>query len=511
MITDILIIGGGITARRAAKIAAERYNVLLISDGGGSSPFIHGLNVPLLPEDSSELLYEDTIKSGAYQNVPSLAKALSLGAIAVKEELSDRFDKASNGSYELLKPLGSSVKRVAGIHGRTGVVTLQELTASKRYKELASTRAISLIKKEDRIIGAKAYVRSSGKLISIYARAVLIATGGFGGIFPFSTNSRDIGGDGIAMAFMAGAELCDMEFIQYEPTVAVAPHALIGKSVITTMLFEGAVMRNRFGDRFMDEQVGKDKLSLGIAEEILRGGGTENGGIYYDMTAVPEEMLLGKYKDYFERYNRQGIDIRKTPVEIAPAPHTTMGGIRIDEYARTTVKGLFAAGEAAGGVHGANRLGGNAGLEVFVFGDIAGNSLVEFLDGDKETANGSFFPTAESEASDVPFDAVRLRESLEGICKKALGVIKNERSLTEANYTVDGIIKKAMEHKDSFEACRLFNDSLTVRLLIGAALERKESVGGHVRSDGKAHIGERYTVTLIKDNNSIKVQRRSLL
>ncbi|MBQ9115602.1 MAG: FAD-binding protein [Clostridia bacterium] len=188
-----------------------------------------------------------------------------------------------------------------------------------------------------------------------------------------------------------------------------------------------------------------------------------------------------------------------------------MGGIRIDEYARTTVKGLFAAGEAAGGVHGANRLGGNAGLEVFVFGDIAGNSLVEFLDGDKETANVSFFPTAESEASDVPFDAVGLRESLEGICNKALGVIKNERSLTEANYTVDGIIKKAMEHKDSFEACRLFNDALTVRLLIGAALERKESIGGHVRSDGKAHIGERYTVTLIKDNNSIKVQRRSLL
>ena len=508
MITDVLIIGGGITARIAAKTVAEQYSVTIISDGAGASPFIHGLNIPLLEDDSCELLYRDTMESGRNQGSPALVKALSYGSVHVKEKLYEHLDRCTDGSLELLKPLGSSVARVAGIEGRTGAYALKELCKNKKYTELTSVRALSLIKNKDRVVGARVFDRKREVHFSIFARAVLIATGGFGGVFRFSTNSRDIGGDGCAMAFMAGAELVDMEFIQYEPTVAVSPEPLVGKSIITTMLYEGAVMRSCRGERFMDERVGKDMLSMGIANEMARGGATPHGGVYYDMTAVPEEMLLGKYKDYFERYMRCGIDIRKEAVEVAPAPHTTMGGIRIDEKARTTVTGLFAAGEAAGGIHGANRLGGNAGLEVFVFGDIAGRAILEFLDGDDGVLLSE---NEETESPDVPFDSAELKEALLSVCDRALGVIKNEKDMREALGEVERIINSAVNRRDSFSWARLFNDALTVRLVLCAAIERSESIGAHIRSDARAERGEKYRISLSREENKLKLQRQTIV
>lgn len=508
MTSDVLIIGGGITARRAAAIIAEKYSVTLVSDGAGASPYIHGLNVPLLEEDSRELFLSDTLKSGKYQNDPLLAQTLVSGAFGVREEFSCDFDKKEDGGYDLLKPLGSSVPRVAGIGGRTGAKILRELILGKKYKELEKTRALGLIKDGESVVGARLFDRKTGTHFSVFAKSVLIASGGFGGIFPFSTNSPDIGGDGAAMAYDAGAELVDMEFIQYEPTVATAPRAVAGKSIITTMLFEGAVIRNKNGERFMDERVGKDALSAGIYREILRGGATKTGGVYYDMTGVPEEMLLGKYRDYFERYEKCGIDIRRTPVEITPAPHTTMGGIKIDSECKTCLVGLFAAGEAAGGVHGANRLGGNAGLEVLVFGDIAGKSIVRFLDEKLNTgATSDGFPEL-CDAKDVPFDTSAQRALLDGICKNTLGVIKSGDALRKAAECVGGVIRSSLSVKNSFNALRLYNDALTVKLVITAALARTDSVGSHIREDCTDGSGERYSIILKKENGDTTTKRQ---
>lgn len=508
MNTDVLIIGGGITARRAAAIIAEKYSVTLVSDGAGASPYIHGLNVPLLKEDSKDLFLEDTLKSGKYQNDLALAQALVKGSFSVKEEFSSDFDKKEDGEYDLLKPLGSTVARVAGIGGRTGAKILRKLISDKNYNELTATRALGLIKDEKSVIGARLFDRKSEKHFSIFAKAVLIASGGFGGIFPFSTNSPDIRGDGVAMAYDAGAELIDMEFIQYEPTVATAPEAIIGKSIITTMLFEGAVIRNKNGERFMDERVGKDALSAGIYQEILRGGATKTGGVYYDMTGVPEEMLLGKYRDYFERYEKCGIDIRRTPVEITPAPHTTMGGIKIDSECKTCLTGLFAAGEAAGGVHGANRLGGNAGLEVLVFGDIAGRSIVRFLDEKLDTGYLSDNFSESIDAKDVPFDNAAKRAELEEICKTALGVIKNGQELRLALERVEHVIESTQGKENSFDALRLYNDATTVKLVITAALARDASIGSHVRDDSKKGSGEQYSIILKKENGCLTAKRQ---
>lgn len=504
---DALIIGGGVTARRAAKIIAEKYNVILVSDGSGASPYIHGLNVPLLESDSKELFYADTMESGKWQNDPELAALLTEGSEAVAREFADSFDRNPDGSYDLLKPLGSSVPRVAGIGGRTGALVLAELSRDKAYTELSSTRALSLIKLGDSIVGAMLYDKKARRHFPVFARAVLLATGGFGGIFRFSTNSADIGGDGIGMAYEAGAELVDMEFIQYEPTVAVSPDKLIGRSIITTMLFEGAVMRNAHGDRFMDEKVGKDALSLGIYKEILNGGGTSSGGVFYDMTGVDAELLIGKYKDYFNRYKAQGIDIRTEAVEIAPAPHTTMGGVKIDRACKSSVEGLFAAGEAAGGVHGANRLGGNAGLEVFVFGDAAGRSICAYLD--EKHPEPFELPTDYDGFDDEPVDLTKDREELLSILDDSMGVIKREASLEEASRRVRCLLDRVSVYSNSYDALRLKNDALTALIAITAAKERRSSVGGHYRDDA-VEEKEKYRIEIKKNGDDIQVRRKPL-
>ena len=505
---DALIIGGGVTARRAAKIIAEKHSVILVSDGSGASPYIHGLNVPLLESDSKELFLSDTMESGKWQNDPELAALLTEGSEAIAKEFADSFDRNSDGTYDLLKPLGSSVPRVAGIGGRTGALVLAELSREKTYTELSATRALSLIKHNGAVCGAMLYDRKAGRHFPVFARAVLIATGGFGGIFRFSTNSADIGGDGVAMAYDVGAELVDMEFIQYEPTVAVSPDKLIGRSIITTMLFEGAVMRNADGERFMDEKVGKDALSLGIYKEILSGKATKNGGVFYDMTGVDPELLIGKYKDYFKRYEAHGIDIRTEPVEIAPAPHTTMGGIKIDTCCRSNVEGLFAAGEAAGGVHGANRLGGNAGLEVFVFGDTAGRSISKYLDEEGRTADFSSIEGYE-DAYDEIVDVQREREELRSLLDDSMGVIKCEQSLNSALCRAKKILDRVRNCARSYDAVRLKNDVVTAMIAISAAMERKSSVGSHYRSDGIEET-EKYSIEIKKSGEQMQIRRRLL-
>ena len=505
--TDVLIIGGGITARRAAKIISERYSVTIVCDGLGASPYVHGLNVPLGDDDSQELFYSDTLESGKHQNDKALVRALTEGAEAIKREFYDDFDRKPDGSFDLLKPLGSSVPRVASINGRTGAKILRDLSSIPGCSIIENARALELIKDGETVIGAYIYDKAKALHFPIYARAVLIASGGFGGIFRFSTNSSDIGGDGVAMAHLAGAELTDMEFIQYEPTVAVYPSALVGKSIITTMLYEGAVMRNASGERFMDERVGKDELSLGIAREILRGSATENGGIYYDMTAVPYDMLTGKYKDYYQRYKNQGINISRTPVEIAPAPHTTMGGIKIDTKCRTNIDGLFAAGEAAGGLHGANRLGGNAGLEVLVFGDLAGRSILEHLDnGLGKTPT----PSHSEECPDTPYDTTAEREELCTLLESTLGVIKCERDMLRAKGRIDEIIEKCTDESRSYDRLRLKNDAVTARAVLIAALERRECVGAHIRSDSITSGEEKYRIILQNKNGDIAVKREAI-
>lgn len=494
MQTDILIIGGGLTGIAAAYeiIKNSDLEVTLLQCGGGASPYIHGFCLPVGEGDSEELFYADSMASGYQHSRPSLVKRLcheSLNLMDYFAELGLSVDKNENG-YQLIKSLGSSVPRIAGIENHTGPAMMsklrKQLNSSSNYREYGNFRALELVKQDGRVTGAYCYDKDTDSFCTIGAKLVILATGGFGKLFPESTNSADIGGDGCAMAYLAGAKMTDMEFIQFEPSAAVWPPELVGKSIITTMFYEGAVLRGKDGERFMlhyspdGERVSKDMQSKCICDEIRRNGATEHGGVWFDATAVPQALWEGVYKPYRNRYLNHGIDMCKEPVEIAPAAHTTCGGALIDENCRTGIPGLLACGEVTGGLHGANRLGGNAGLETMVFGRIAGQTALKDFDPSAQ-------PTAETEMPNhaAEEDIADIRLALQFLLRRNLGVIRNEKLLKGGVEQIDTLLLFLGDHKGCFEKHRLYNDLLTAKIALLSALERKESVGCHYREDSE--------------------------
>lgn len=491
MKTDILILGGGLAALAAADEAVRnsQCRVTLVQCGGGASPFIHGFCLPVGDGDSEQLLLDDTLASGCGYTDPGLARALCLGSLGLMDyfrQLGLDIDREGD-SPRLLKALGSSMPRIAGIENAAGPALMRKLrarlAASGRYTELGHHRGMHLLTQDGAVIGARCYDLDKQEFYNIHAGCVILATGGFCRIFPDNTNAREMGGDGIAMAYYAGARLTDMEFIQFEPCGALWPPQVAGKGIITTMFYNGAVLRNKNGERFMlrydenGECVPKDKLSRCIADEILKNGATEHGGVYFDATGVPGEMLEGVYLPYLQRYLNCGIDLRTTPVEIAPAAHTSCGGVVIDENCRTGVSGLIACGEVAGGLHGANRLGGNAGLETMMFGRIAGKTAAQDV---KKCPDG-----AEERSKDIPADAdvSAMRMKLQQILRSSLNVIRAEGTMRAGLAQLKDLEKELGASDGCYEKLRLHNDLLAAEAALHSALERKMSVGCHFRED----------------------------
>ena len=519
MQTDVLIIGAGLTGIVAADeiIRNSTLKVVQLSNGSGASPFIHGFCIPVGEADSEELFYEDSMRSGYYQSDPKLVRQLCMNSKELLDyfkELGLELDRNEEG-VNLLHALGSTVPRIAGIQNSTGpamMKRLQErLKKSKRYTKISGQRALELIRESGRVIGAKCYDTKEDVFYSIYAKTVILATGGFGRIFPESTNSQDIGGDGMAMAYLAGATLTDMEFIQFEPSAAVWPPPVAGKGIVTTMFYDGAVLRGKDGERFMldyseaGECVPKDVQSKCIYDEMRKTGTTPHGGVWFDATKVPEEKWQGAYNPYLKRYLACGIDLRKEAVEIAPAAHTTCGGVKIDENCRTSIPGLIVCGEAAGGLHGANRLGGNAGLETMVFGRIAGKSAISEVD------DNLILPEeTESVLNMLPdIDISAFRTKLQKTMRNSLNVIRNKESLEHGIHTVTSMIKKLGNYQNCYEKHRMYNDLLTAYITMVSALERSSSVGCHCREDAIEEM-ETYRVEIKKNGGCMDVHRKPI-
>ena len=379
---DVLVIGGGLAGWRAAEAAvAAGRSVTLVANGSGNSPEIHALNVPVGPGDSVELFIEDTLRSGQGACDPALVEVLCRESVKLAEEFP--FDRNADGSYKMIQPLGCSVPRCVSIDHRIGAWALA------RIKRALAGKVSVIQARVTKIIHNYSLFTIHYSLgdddASASAESVVIATGGWCGKYAFSDNPPELRGDGIVLAQSLGAAVRDLDAVQYEPTVALAPARLRGIPVITTMLHEGATFRNCLGEEFLpDRHANKDAISRAIRAEIEAGrgiparGAPETCGIWYDATGVPREILETRYADTVRRYATCGIDITREPMLVAPAPHTSLGGVVIDARCRvlradgTPIPGLFAAGEVTGGVHGRNRLGGNAGTEVFVFGRIAG-------------------------------------------------------------------------------------------------------------------------------------------
>jgi len=518
MKTDVLIIGGGLTGIAAAHeiVKNTALQVDLLHCGGGASPYIHGFCIPVGEGDSRELFFEDTMASGYGQSDPRLARALcdqSEDLMPWFAELGLKLDE-KDGAYSLLHSLGSSVPRIAGIENSTGPAMLRtlrrEMKENPRYLEHPKQRALALIREKDRVIGARCFDLEKKCFYDAYAQVVILASGGFCRLFPESTNSADIGGDGCAMAFEAGARLTDMEFVQFEPSAAVWPPQVAGKGIVTTMFYEGAVLRGADGRRFMLEHsekgecVPKDVQSRLIFKEIRDHGATPHGGVWFDATAVPEEKWQGPYLPYLNRYLACGIDLRKEPVEIAPAAHTSCGGVWIDAHCQTGIPGLIACGEVAGGLHGANRLGGNAGLETMVFGRIAGQTAAKMV---QEVA----LPDATESTPDVQadVDTAAMHDTLRQILRKYLNVVRDARNLPEAETLLEQLDGQLGEYRQSYDKFRLHNDILTAKLLLKAAMARPTSVGCHVwEAEGEKEAP--YRVVLQSREGQISVSREAL-
>ena len=519
MQTDVLIIGGGLAGTVAADeiIKNSTLRVIQIGCGGGASPFIHGFCIPVSENDSEELFLEDSVKSGYGQSDVSLLRRLCLGS----SELTSYFGElglsldTDEGGVRLIHSLGSSVPRIASIGNNTGPMMLRALRArlgeASRYTSLDGQRALSLIKANGRVVGARCFDTETREFYSIYAKTVILATGGFGRLFPESTNSRDVGGDGVAMAYLAGAALTDMEFIQFEPSAAVWPPEVAGKGIVTTMFYDGAVLRGRSGERFMlaygeeAERVPKDVQAKCISHEMSQNGTTEHGGVWFDATGVPEEKWQGVYRPYLNRYLALGIDLRKEPVEIAPAAHTTSGGVYIDGDCYTGVPGLIACGEAAGGIHGANRLGGNAGLEVMVFGRIAGKRAIA------EAGAVDTLPEDEERVPDTEPDITvsDIRASLSEIVRNSLSVVRSGEKMESARAKLSAMLEFLGGYEGCYEKHRLHNDLLTAYLTLSAALERTSSVGCHFREDGVLEE-EKYRIEIKKSGEGVSVCRKPI-
>ena len=392
---DVLVIGGGLAGWRAAEAAVEAgASVALIANGAGNSPDVHAINVPVRADDSVERFIVDTLASGGGACDPALVETLCRESVKLLDEYP--FDRNADGSYKTIQPLGCSVPRCVSIDHKIGAWALAKIKRELAGKvEVIPGRVVRLIQNYSLFT---IHYSLGDDDASASARSVVIATGGWCGKYDFSDNPPELRGDGIALAQSLGAAVRDLDAVQYEPTVALAPARLRGIPVITTMLYEGATFRNRLGEEFLpDKHANKDAISRSIFAEIEAGRGVDGGsgaqppedvGIWYDATGVPREILETRYADTMRRYAACGIDITREPMLVAPAPHTSLGGVVIDARCRvlrpdgTPIPGLFAAGEVTGGVHGRNRLGGNAGTEVLVFGRIAGMEAVTW----KETA-----------------------------------------------------------------------------------------------------------------------------
>ena len=425
---DVLIIGAGGAGLRAAIAATERgLSVGVVSKSllgkahtvmaeGGIAAAVGNVD----PDDSWRQHFIDTMKSGKFINNWQMAEIFAKEAperVIELEQWGALFNRTNEGKISQ-RPFGAhTYRRLCHVGDRTGlemIRTLQEKILSTAAKVYMETTITKLFKKDGRVVGALAYTRESGKFIHFKAKAVVMATGGWGRIYKVTSNSWEGTGDGVILAYNVGVELVDMEMVQFHPTGMVWPPGVRGLLVTEGVRGEGGVLRNSEGKRYMEnydsermELSSRDVVARANYTEVTEGRGSEHGGVYLDITHLGYNGIMKKLPTMYEQFkNLADIDISKEPMEVFPTIHYTMGGIKVEpETCATNIPGLFAAGEVAGGLHGANRLGGNSLSDLLVFGRRAGEGACDYVE---ESTHST-----EIEASEVAEEKRRVLEPLE--------------------------------------------------------------------------------------------------
>jgi len=524
--TDVLVIGAGGAGMYAAIAAAqEGASVLLLDKGqigrGGATIMAQMTVAVALGEqepDSIALHLEDTLKAGRGLCNGELSALLCEDGpkrIREMEEWGTRWARENGHIKQEMAP-GHSVKRCCYVDflntGPAVAATLRrkvsEIPAIRRLSNLA---AVDILVSEGRARGAIALNFVDGELVAIQSKAVILAAGGLTKLYERNSASANMGGEAYALALWAGAELIDMEFVQFFPIGHLAPR-LVGMDPIMWDPFRyklGGKMLNgkfeEFIDRYGSTDFGKynatrDIAAYAILKEVEAGRGTLHGGAYLDFRHIPEAQLRGAFGPVIDRLLANGIDLTKTPVEVGPMAHYHMGGIRVDVNMQTRVAGLYAAGEAVGGANGANRLSGNAITEAFVFGARAGSAAAESVTRARSEWNDQLADEAlrrlksfgrDSEANRIA--PIALQAELQKVMWEQAGPFRTGEKLMAALMRIDEMRKKDLPRL-RVGAARQFNldlqDAFELRAMLAtagavvrSALARTESRGAHQRED----------------------------
>ena len=518
---DVLVVGaGGAGLRAAIEALGQGASVGVVSKsllGKAHTVMAEGgIAAAMANVDSADGWkphFRDTMRGGKMLNNWRMAELHAQEAPERVKELEQwgaLFDRTEDGRILQRAFGGHTFRRLCHVGDRTGlemIRTLQDRGVNMGFDVYMECTIVRLLTDGGRCAGALAYWRETGRFVVFKAKSVVMATGGIGKAWPITSNSWEYTGDGMALAYEAGAELMDMEFVQFHPTGMVWPPGVQGILVTEAVRGEGGILRNKAGERFMErydpkkmELSTRDVVARSIYTEVKEGRGTEHGGAYLDISHKPAEYVKKKLPSMYHQFKELAdVDITKGPMEVGPTCHYMMGGIRVEaETAQSSLPGLFAAGEAAAGLHGANRLGGNSLSDLLVFGRRAGLAAAQHA---KEVSAPNLderqIGAGESEAlrafqrqgGENPYAVHR---DLQKVMQSLVGIFRTREDMQKALDELAKLQERAAH--TSVEGSRMFNPGwhmaielksmLTVsEAVTRSALVREESRGAHSRID----------------------------
>jgi fumarate reductase (CoM/CoB) subunit A len=543
--TDVLVVGAGGAGCRAA-IEASNYNVsvtLLSKELFGKAHTIMaegGYNAALGnvdPADNTDIHFKDTVEGGAYLNNQQLVEILVQDAcdrILDLEDYGGLFDRTAEGKIAQRLFGKQTYRRTCYASDRTGHEMMATLAEEVRRRDITLLDEVfvsRLLMDDGRAVGATAVSVRNGDFLLFRSKATVLATGGTGRIYSITTNAMQDTGDGYALGFNSGAELVDMEQFQFHPTGVVYPESARGTLVTEAVRGEGGILYNSLGERFMKnynaklmEVAGRDEVARSIANEISEGRGTKHNGVFLDVSHLPSLIIEERLESMLELFLKIGIDIRNEPMEVSPTAHHLMGGLKINQRAETTIRRLYAAGEVTGGVHGGNRLGGNALADTQVFGKIAGENAAILAKSTSQTPNPNKSDVEQSYAEAYASinrkagpSAVLMRKKLQQLMWNNVGIFRTGNGLEEA---LSEILKMRSEvqkvatrdkndtyNKEWIESLELPNMLLTSEMIAKSAFMRKESRGAHYRKDFNKADNKNWLVNIhiARDGNTMKL------
>jgi succinate dehydrogenase / fumarate reductase flavoprotein subunit len=573
---DVLVIGAGGAGLRAAisvrdaglscgvvakSLLGKAHTVMA---EGGAAAALGNMGEP----DDWRVHFKDTLLGGQFLNNPRTADIFAKEAperILELEEYGAVFDRTPEGRIAQRPFGGHTYRRLNHVGDRTGlelIRTLQDKAVSLKPAFYMETTITRLLKEGNRVVGAFGYDRQTGEFVLFRARAFVLGTGGWGRMYKFTSNSWESTGDGASMAYEAGAELMDMEMVQFHPTGMIWPPGVRGILVTEGVRGEGGILRNKDGERFMfndaympphykgkfaesekeahdwltdkaknrrpPELLPRDVVARAIYKEVLAGRASEHGGVYLDVTHRGADYIRRKLPSMYEQFHALGdIDITRQPMEVFPTIHYTMGGVWTEpETGATTLEGLYAAGESAAGLHGANRLGGNSLTDILVFGKRSGDAAAAYAKG---ASSGSVDTNEIAEEQETLLAPLRrtagenpytISQELQEVMQQHAFIARTEEGLTTCLAKVMELQERARNmvapgdraYNPGWQTARDLRFTLKVsEVIVRSALERKESRGAQWRLDYPEKDDKDWgtkNIIVTKDGDGVRILTR---